>query len=94
MPDFTNKGGFIYSTKNKDVCAAVEGVHIRRIRGNAATWNVYLKDVPRDEDFNKNDNLIYNAKGTSNSNADNALMVQSKMGPCHYICLGPWPGNI
>ncbi len=61
---------------------------------NQATWVVTLKNVPTISNFQKGNTLTYNAKGTKNTNADNALTVTSVNGPTKYTCSGDWPMKI
>lgn len=94
---FRHEGGSIRSGEpgQEKVCAAVEYVIVNETEdADAGEWRVYLKAVPMYRNFQKGERLVYNAKGTSNPNSDNDLVVESTRGPGYYICSGPYPGRI
>lgn len=92
-----NEGGFIRSSEagESKVCAAVNYVIVTATNvPNVGQWKVYLRAVPDYRNFRRGERLVYNAKGTSNQNSDNDLVVTSVQGPGYYICSGPYPGQI
>lgn len=95
MPSATNKGGSIAQNGNPNNYAAVDEATATQIGiTNQATWVVTLKNVPTISNFQRGNALTYNAKGTRNPNADNALTVTNVNGPTKYICSGNWPIKI
>lgn len=91
-----HEGGSIRGVLDaQKVCAAVEYVIITQGNApNVGKWKVYLEAVPDYRNFRKGEEVVYNAKGTSNSNADNYLVIESVQGPGYYICSGPFPGQM
>ncbi|MGD1699349.1 hypothetical protein [Dapis sp. BLCC M229] len=89
----THQGGDVFQTDNRDNIANVQEVRVTQKTNNTATWVVLTTAVPRISNFTKGMKLTYNAKGTRNPNADNALEVTNVDGPSKYTCNGGWPIN-
>lgn len=93
MPSATNHGGTIHETADASNGAGVIQAKATQTVGGAATWVVTLHGVPRRANYTIGQALTYNARGTHNVNANNALTVTSVNGPAKYTCTGPWPMN-
>ncbi len=93
MEEITHEGGSIHANDDRDNCASVEYVTLTQTDATHAEWRVYLRGVPMKANYTRRQRLTYNAKGTSNPNADNDLVVKSVLGPGAYLCDGPWPGR-
>ena len=77
----THQGGDVFQTDNRDNIAAVQEVRVTQNTNNTATWVVLTTAPPRISNFTRGMNLTYNAAGTHNPNADNALVVTNVDGP-------------
>jgi hypothetical protein len=94
MPSATNKGGHISQVGNVRNEAGVDEAKATKTGAHTATWVVKLSKEPTIANFTAGQALTYNAKGTRNPNADNALVVVTVNGPTKYTCNGNWPMNI
>jgi len=92
MPSVTNQGGSITANNDPKNEAGVMTATATKA-GGGATWVVTLKNAPLKANFTVGQAVTYNAKGTSNANANNALVVMSVNGSAKYTCNGPWPMN-
>lgn len=83
-------GGSIESLKDSSNIADVEYLTTEDeiARGQKANWKVSLNGLLRKKNFIKGDLVMYNYKGTNNSNADNCFIVENVLGPGLYICRG------
>jgi|GEM_PF-6669600 hypothetical protein len=91
MPSITNNGGSI-GPRGGPVAAVATATATRIAAGAETTWVVTLVAPPPRANYTLGQDLIYNSRGTHNPNADNALTVESVIGPAKYKCSGPWPG--
>jgi hypothetical protein len=93
----TNPGGSVEQANDSENYAAVETATAEQSNDPQfapAKWVLTLKNVPTKRNFQANYALVYNAKGTTNPNANNYLTVVSVSGPTKYVCRGNWPMNI
>lgn len=92
MPSVTNQGGSITADNNhSNFAGVITATAAQTNAGATATWVVTLRSEPAAANFTAGQAVTYNAKGTNNTNADNALVVISVNGPAKYTCNGPWP---
>jgi hypothetical protein len=93
MPSVTNNGGSIESNLDPANVAGVVSATATQTGANTSTWVVTLTAPPQKANYARGNHLTYNAIGTHNPNANNALVVTSVNGPAKYTCSGPWPMN-
>lgn len=79
------QGGSIYSTQNQENEAGIDYVEYEQLKtGSPVT--VVLSTMPRISNYNINEKLVINAKGTNNPNSNHTVKVVSVVGPMKYQC--------
>ncbi len=68
--------------------AAVTSIE-REVVLDEKCWVVCTKEWYRHHEVKEGEELIYNSKGTNNTNADTVLRVKYIIGPHKFACTGP-----
>ncbi|MGD1701664.1 hypothetical protein [Dapis sp. BLCC M229] len=80
---------------NRSKAARVEEISYDQntIVGGRANYKILLAEDHQLGTIQRSDTFVYNAKGTSNTNADNSMTLKQEVGLRKLICSSQYPLN-